>query len=275
MRKRELIARVKNWPDHQHYKDRRPPWIKLHRDLLDDQDYMCLPLASMALAPLIWLLASEHQDGTSGEVNIHPSSLAFRLRRSVEEIREAVKPLIDEGFLECDSKLLAECYPHATPETEGETEVEVEREGEKEAEKETEVAAGSKNRPAPRRKSSQGPAPSTLVWEAYAAAYERRYGVAPTRNQKVNGQLANFIRRVPADEAPLIAAYYVTLNERFYVTKMHPIGMLLQDAEKLRTLAVTGDRMTAARAAQSDRQDERISGWNRVISQIEHEGAQA
>lgn len=27
--------RVKNWRDHQHYRDRRPPWIKLMRDLID------------------------------------------------------------------------------------------------------------------------------------------------------------------------------------------------------------------------------------------------
>ena len=27
--------RVKNWRDHQHYRDRRPPWIKLLRELID------------------------------------------------------------------------------------------------------------------------------------------------------------------------------------------------------------------------------------------------
>lgn len=27
--------RVKNWRDHQHYRDRRPPWIKLMRELID------------------------------------------------------------------------------------------------------------------------------------------------------------------------------------------------------------------------------------------------
>ena len=53
----------KNWVDHQHYKDRNPPWIKLHRKLLNDRAFMCLPLASKALAPLLWLLAAETKDG--------------------------------------------------------------------------------------------------------------------------------------------------------------------------------------------------------------------
>jgi hypothetical protein len=36
--------RVKNWSEFQHYKDRNPPWIKLHRTLLD-HDYEAAILA--------------------------------------------------------------------------------------------------------------------------------------------------------------------------------------------------------------------------------------
>lgn len=57
----KLIPR--RWSDFQHYKDRRPPWIKLHKALLDDREYQRLPLASRALAPMLWLLASESKDG--------------------------------------------------------------------------------------------------------------------------------------------------------------------------------------------------------------------
>ena len=28
--------RIKNWNRFQHFKDRKPPWIKLYRDILDD-----------------------------------------------------------------------------------------------------------------------------------------------------------------------------------------------------------------------------------------------
>jgi hypothetical protein len=34
---------IKNWSEFQHYKDRNPPWIKLHRALLDDYAFAALP----------------------------------------------------------------------------------------------------------------------------------------------------------------------------------------------------------------------------------------
>jgi hypothetical protein len=37
--------RVKNWAEFQHYRSRRPPWIKLHRGLLDDYAWHRLPEA--------------------------------------------------------------------------------------------------------------------------------------------------------------------------------------------------------------------------------------
>jgi hypothetical protein len=52
------VFKVKNWKTCQHYKKRNPPWIKLHRSTLDDLDFLKLPVASKALAPYLWLLAS-------------------------------------------------------------------------------------------------------------------------------------------------------------------------------------------------------------------------
>ena len=34
-----MILTVRNWSDFQHYKDRSPPWIRLHRDLLDNYEF--------------------------------------------------------------------------------------------------------------------------------------------------------------------------------------------------------------------------------------------
>jgi hypothetical protein len=102
---KKVVFRVKNWRSFQHYKNRSPQWIKLHKSLLDDFTFQCLPLASRALAPMIWLLASE---GENGEFNSDLKILAFRLRTSEEEIKKALKPLIDAGFVESDSNLLAD-----------------------------------------------------------------------------------------------------------------------------------------------------------------------
>jgi hypothetical protein len=117
----EPVLRVKNWREFQHYTDRRPPWIKLHVALLDDFDFQCLPLASRALAPMLWLLASASMDGS---FVADPAKLAFRLRWDVKELREGLTPLIAKGFLIADSEALATCQQSAPSETETETETE-------------------------------------------------------------------------------------------------------------------------------------------------------
>lgn len=111
----------KNWDKFQHYKDRNPPWIKLHRDLLIDKEFMRLPLASKALAPMLWLLASEDVNGVF-EADL--DQLEFRLRLTQKELNSGLKPLIDNGFFLDASTMLAVSLQDAIPETEGEGEKE-------------------------------------------------------------------------------------------------------------------------------------------------------
>jgi len=126
-----MLLQPKNWAVFQHYKDRCPPWIKLHRDLLNDRVFMRLPIASKALAPLLWLLASESKDGVfDGSYD----ELFFRLRITKKEYEDGVRPLIDNDFFILASGVLAERKQTAIPETE--------REGEAKKEKETEAPEG-------------------------------------------------------------------------------------------------------------------------------------
>ena len=56
---------VKNWHHFQHYSKRSPPWIKLHRALLDDYAFCALPDDAKGHLLLLWLFASQGQnDGT-------------------------------------------------------------------------------------------------------------------------------------------------------------------------------------------------------------------
>ena len=110
----------KDWREFQHYKDRNPPWIRLHKSLLDNYEFQCLPVASRALAPMLWLLASDSVDGS---IDAEPKKIAFRLRMTEQELIDALKPLIDKGFFFLDqeaSDLLADCKRDAVPETETE-----------------------------------------------------------------------------------------------------------------------------------------------------------
>jgi len=108
-----MILTPKNWHSFQHYKDRNPTWIKLHKSLLDDCDFQCLPVASKALAPMLWLLASERMDGA---ISLSNEALVFRLRMDLPKILEAIQPLVSSGFFTCDSEPLAEGYQLAAPE---------------------------------------------------------------------------------------------------------------------------------------------------------------
>jgi hypothetical protein len=119
-----MLLQPKNWAVFQHYKDRCPPWIKLHRDLLNDRAYMRLPIASKAIAPMLWLLASESKDGVfDGSLD----ELVFRLHITPKEYQDGVKPLIDNDFFNVVSGVIAECYQDAIPETERETETKKEK----------------------------------------------------------------------------------------------------------------------------------------------------
>lgn len=103
----------KNWDRFQHYKNRNPPWIKLHKDILDDYDWWQLPVASRALAPCLWILASCYDDGVFDASN---EVLSFRFRMTESEIEKAIKPLIDKGYFIVASITLADSKQSAMPE---------------------------------------------------------------------------------------------------------------------------------------------------------------
>lgn len=86
--------RIKNWNKFQHYRDRKPPWIKLHRDLLDNLDYFSLSAESAKNLPLIWIIASEI-DGFVPSVE----QLAWRLRVTVETAQSVLHDLKNKGFI--------------------------------------------------------------------------------------------------------------------------------------------------------------------------------
>lgn len=107
--------RVKDWQKFQHYKRRNPPWIKLHKALLDDPEFHALPpLASKVLA-MCWLVASEN-DGNLPAI----TKLAFRLRMDSEALAQELSKL-SHWLIEDASVVLAERLHDATPETETET----------------------------------------------------------------------------------------------------------------------------------------------------------
>lgn len=91
------------------------------------------------------------------------------------------------------------------------------------------------------------------TWTAYATAYRDRHSVAPVRNAKVNANVRQIVQRLGHSEAPLVAAWFLTVNERYVVQNMHDLGALLAKCEAYRTQWATGRQVTEEAARQTDK----------------------
>lgn len=86
-----MLLAVKNWKDFQHYGKRNPPWIKLHRAVLDDYAFCALPDTAKAHLMLVWLMASQN----NGRV---PYDVPF-LEKKMSVSGLDLDILIEHGFL--------------------------------------------------------------------------------------------------------------------------------------------------------------------------------
>ena len=124
-----MTYRIKGWVKFQHFKDRRPPWIKLYRDILEDPDWHELDGDTAKILVALWLLASE-DDEQQGQLP-DARRLAFRLRISETKVNQALTKL--SHWLEQDGiNTISSGYQDDAPETETETETETEIETKKE-----------------------------------------------------------------------------------------------------------------------------------------------
>jgi uncharacterized protein YdaU (DUF1376 family) len=124
------------------------------------------------------------------------------------------------------------------------------------------VPEGSVTPPAPKLKKLKEPSASTSTWDAYSAAYLARYKAEPVRNASVNGQLAQVVAKLGAEAAPQVAAYYLRHKGNLYTAAMHPVNLLLRDAEKLHTEWKTKAADTPANGTSYMREREaQAAGW--------------
>jgi hypothetical protein len=110
--------------------------------------------------------------------------------------------------------------------------------------------------------------PTAAAWEAYSGSYAARYKALPVRNAAVNGQLAQVVKRLGAEEAPLVAGWYVTHNGARYVAAGHSVVLLLADAEKLRTEWATGRTITTSQARQVDKTQGNLNNWSALLRPV-------
>lgn len=107
------------------------------------------------------------------------------------------------------------------------------------------------------------------TWESYCKAYVERYSTEPVRNATTNSQTKNLVKRLGAEEAPLVAAWFLSHRDAWYVRQLHQLGSLLKDCEKLRTEWATNRQMTHTQARQADRQGNTLSLVSSIIAKRE------
>jgi hypothetical protein len=84
---------VKEWERYQHYKDRNPPWIKLHRELLTSNTWVTMDDASRVLAIAIMLLAA----ATGNRI---PADPTYLMRVAYLNRKPDWSKLVETGFIE-------------------------------------------------------------------------------------------------------------------------------------------------------------------------------
>jgi hypothetical protein len=92
--------KIAHWARFQGYKKRGPEWIKLHLSLLDQPEYLRLPLVARAVLPALWLTAARVSE--AGELPDDLELLATLSHVAQVELQQALEPLRLAGFLVCD-----------------------------------------------------------------------------------------------------------------------------------------------------------------------------
>jgi len=99
--------RIKNWSKFQHFKDRRPIWIKLYREIMDDLEWHNLSGDAAKFLVSLWLLASE-TDGNLPDI----TTISFRCRLDTKKCEK----LFSELTHYIDIDLISDVYTDDIPE---------------------------------------------------------------------------------------------------------------------------------------------------------------
>jgi len=109
------MMKIKNWRKFQHFKDRNPPWIKLHREVLYQRDINVISDCSFRLLINLWLLASE--DETKEGILPPLEDIAWRLRIDEKKLIQSLQELT-EWVEQDDIEVISKRYQLGSTETE-------------------------------------------------------------------------------------------------------------------------------------------------------------
>lgn len=122
-----MAIRIKDWSKFQHFKDRRPPWIKLYRDILDDPEWFELNPHAAKILVMLWVMASDNF-GVLPDIK----KISFRLRIPQQDVSKVIIQLKHwleyDDISEISARYQVDAPEKRREETEGETEGEKNKE---------------------------------------------------------------------------------------------------------------------------------------------------
>lgn len=194
-----IYYRVSNLEKYQHYRDRRPPWVKLYQSALEDVEFTCLQDASKAHAMLLLLVASRYDNHVPGD----PKWLQNALHATEPVDLDA---LISIGFIEpcrcdkCASGVLASRQQDAMPR---------EQRREKREERSTKdlSRADAHDQPVVGSDTPRSVKPRAPTWVDRVCELWTRYKGGALAHAKAGRTLKGLIRDGLATEEELIAAW--------------------------------------------------------------------
>lgn len=114
--------------------------------------------------------------------------------------------------------------------------------------------------------------PTVETAKAYIGAFKRRWGASPFKDDKpdrtANGILAKIVQSLGAEEAPLVAEYYLTTRDNLYVHAKHPLELFKRDAPKLRAEWAGAKKSSATEARQQDQTQANLDGWEETRNEL-------
>lgn len=112
MRQKPKYLEIRNWERFQHYRNRRPVWIKFHVELLDDVELRRLPYATRLLWDQLLLLAARLDNLIPNDAE----EIANMTRIDYQSVEEGVALLLQGAWLreKRASKTLADGYQPAS-----------------------------------------------------------------------------------------------------------------------------------------------------------------
>lgn len=119
---------VRNFERFQHYRDRRPLWVKLYLSILKDADFGSLTVSARLTFLLLLLLAGERDNRIPSDAGW----LAVELNVPRNIATKALDELLAHGYLvpasdPASNGASGSLPPHARPRARGETETETEQ----------------------------------------------------------------------------------------------------------------------------------------------------